>query len=174
MHHQHRGAAAAACRKAAQQRAGTRAREGRAVHGHSRVLQMHGFDAPAAENVDILRPGQGGVGRERGPGIVVARRDEDLCPDAAERFAEHLRGLPVDAIGIKEVPGEKQKMAAAPTAFLRQILQDLTLLLPALGSLLRHKGGKGTVQMEISSVQDSYHGIGSFLFGYRLRFSGRW
>ena len=116
--------------------------------------------------MDVLGPGKGGVGGDGGPGIVIARRDEDPGPDGAQDLAEQLRRLPVDPVGVEEIPGQQQELAVVAHALLRQAADQLPLLLPPLGGLIRGQRREGAVQMQVSGMKNSYHDSISFLYGY--------
>ena len=135
--------------------------EGPAIDGAVELGQVHPLHSGRSEDVDVVRPLQGGVHRGGAIAVVVARGQEHRAGDAAQCLGEGLGRLPIDGLPVHQVAGQQHQVGLLLPGQLGQAGQQVPLLPPPLGRPLRAEAGKGAVQMEVRPVNDVQHGLHS-------------
>ena len=100
------------------------------------LLDDHRLRRLAGEDMDVIRPSPA-VGAARCIEVVVARRNEDSGLAGTEGTRQDIHGILPGCLGIEQVAGEQQEIAALGIAEICQLIEKLALLAPALGRLFR-------------------------------------
>ena len=116
--------------------------------------------------MDVVRPVQGGVQGLGRIGVVVARRNEHRAGNLPQGLGEGLGGLPVGLPPVQQVAGEEHQVGLPLPGKPGQAGEELPLLPPPLGGLVRGQAGEGAVQVEVGPVDEFDHWVVSFPGGF--------
>ena len=124
--------------------------------------------------MDVVRPVQGGIQGLGRIGVVVARGNEHRAWNLPQGLGQGLGGLPVGLPPVQQVAGEEHQAGLPLPGKLGQAGQELPLLPPPLGGLVRGQAGEGAVQVEVGPVDEFDHWVVFFPGGLASERVWRW
>ena len=132
--------------------------EGAPPDGAPQVGEFHSLEVLCRKNMYVVRPVQGGVQGLGAEKVVVARGDEHRTGDLPQVPGQGLGGLPVGLPPVQQVAGQEHQVRPPLRRQPGQAAGQLPLLPAPLGGLLGRQAGEGAVQVEVSPVDQFYHG----------------